>query len=287
MTSIINKLLGKDNEHAHKTEVKCESGSCSTTLTGGEKCGTKQECKTEIAHGETCESRTVQRDGVNIKSTISTDGKSTLSLANQQKLTDLVTKLGSTHTQIDKYAKEQTEQINEQIQREIDEVVGRSRREQEELLRKANEHTAVIDEEYRARLQLMVEEIDAAKAKRISEIEIDLNNQQAVILQAARNDIDELNKKASRLKIGVLEAAEAKAANDARVITSNANLDKASAVHQATGTTTIKTEVTAAATTTAATGSAATVHDAASGARHVTETKTVETTKHQSHDIKK
>lgn len=296
MTSIINKILGKDHEHdqTRKTEIKCEDGSCSKTVTGahkkecktsctsGEKCDQKMECKTTCAGGETCETRTVQRDGVNIKSTISSDGASTVSLANQQKLTDLVTKLGSTHSQIDQYARNQTEKIDEQIQREIDEVVGRTRREQDDLLHKANEHTAEIDKEYQARLQLMVEEIDAAKAKRIAEIETDLNNQQAAILQAARNDIDALNKKAARLKIGVLEAAEARVEAEARNIAANATLDKATTIHQATGTTTIKTEVSAAATTTAESKSAAQARDAAGSATHVTETKTVETTKHQS-----
>lgn len=286
MASIINKLLGKDTEHEHtqKTEVKCEGGTCSTSVTGGEKHGTKTECSTGKGHGacDNSDTHTVQRDGVNIKSTISTDGSSTVSLANQQKLTDLVSKLGSTHSQIDSYAKNQTEKINEEIQREIDGVVGRTHRDQEQLLSKATEHTTQIDKEYRARLQLMVEELDAAKAKRISEIEVELNNQQTGILQAARNEIDALNKKAARLKIGVLEAAEAKVANDARTITANANLDKASTIHQASGTTTIKTEVSAAAHTTAVSGSATVAGNAAGGAKHVTETKTVETSKHHS-----
>lgn len=196
--------------------------------------------------------------------------------------------LGSTYSQIDDYARNQTEKINEEIQREIDEVVGRTRREQEELLRKAQAHTDDIDREYRARLQQMVEEVDAAKAKRIGEVETELNNQQAGILLAARNEIDALNKKAARLKIGVLEAAEAKVAADARAINAEP-LDKASTVHVATGTTTIKTEVLAAANTTVAGSSASTqeVHATTGGAKHVSETKTVETTKHQSHETKK
>lgn len=284
MASIINKLLGKDTEssHEHKTETKCADGSCSTTVTGGEKHGNKQDSKSGNTQSDNSDTRTVQRDGVNIKSTISTDGSSSVSLVNQQKLSDLVAKLGSTHSQIDEYAKTQSEKIDEQIRREVDEVVGRTRRDQEELLRKANEHTAKIDTEYRARLQAMVEELDAAKAKRISEIEVDLNNQQAAILQAARNDIDVLNKKAAQLKIGVLETAEAKVANASRDIANSAHLDKAATIHQASGTTTIKTEVSAAATTTAAGGSSATGQSTAGGARHVAETKTVETTKHQS-----
>ncbi|CAF1308291.1 unnamed protein product [Adineta steineri] len=278
MSSIINKLLGKDHDDHHKketkvetetsqktetcnksggtctkTETKCEGGTCATSTIGGEKCGQKAECASISSNnrtgGQNTESHSVQRDGVNIKSTVHTEGTSTVSMANQQKLTDLVSKLGSTHAQIDEYARNQTEKINEQIQREIDEVVGRIRREQDDLLRKANEQTAEIDNEYRARLQLMVEEIDAAKAKRIADIEASLNNQQAAILQSARNEIDELNKKAAKLKIGVLEAAEAKSAQDAREITAHADLGKAATIHQQSGTTTIKTDVVGAAET--------------------------------------
>lgn len=196
------------------------------------------------------EERTVQHGDVNVKSKISTDGKSTVSMANQQKLNDLVSRLGSTHTQIDQYAKKQTEKINEETKREIDQVVSRTRVQQEELLRRANEHTAEIDAEYRARLQKMVEEIDAIKAKRIGEIETQLNQQQADILQAARNEIDQINQKAAGLKIGVLQDAQAKAAADATAITAQAaQLSQASTIHEAKGTTTIKTEVTAATTT--------------------------------------
>ncbi|CAF1400844.1 unnamed protein product [Adineta steineri] len=298
MASIINKLLGKDHETDHhkkdtkvetstsqktetcdkngatctKTETKCEGGTCATSTIGGDKYGQKAECASissnnRTGSGQNTESHSVQRDGVNIRSTVQTEGTSTVSMANQQKLTDLVSKLGSTHAQIDEYARNQTEKINEQIQREIDEVVGRIRREQDDLLRKANEQTAEIDNEYRARLQLMVEEIDAAKAKRIADIEASLNNQQAAILQSARNEIDELNKKAAKLKIGVLEAAEAKSAQDAREITAHADLGKAATIHQQSGTTTIRTDVVGAAET--ETAGSATV--TTGGARTVSE----------------
>lgn len=102
MTSIINKLLGKDhdNDHSHKSETKCESGTCSTTVSAAHKQGAAKvsECNTSTCTrntGTESETHAVQRDGVNIKSTISTEGNSTVSLANQQKLVDLVSKLGA------------------------------------------------------------------------------------------------------------------------------------------------------------------------------------------------
>lgn len=282
MSSIINKLLGKDDDkhhgtHAHSQDVKCSSGTCSTTTTtGGEACGTKCDSK----NINTCAGSSIQGegrtvDGVNIKSTVTSDTSSTVQLANQQKLTELVSRLGATHSQIDEYARQQTEKINDEIQREIDQVVARTRQQQDELLRKANEHTAQIDSEYRARLQKMVEEVDAAKAKRIAEIESDLNKQQADILTSARTEIDQLNQKAANLKIGVLQQAQAKAASDANAITAEAShLGQASTVHQSTGTTTIKTEV-AAATTSRDAGSATVttenkIHEAARVQSHET-----------------
>jgi len=285
LASIINKLLGKDDDkshshshsqtQSHSSDAKSESGTCSTS---GQKCDSKG--MNTCAGGQIIEGRTVQHDGVNIKSTISSDTSSTVSMANQQRLTDLVSRLGATHSQIDEYAKQQTEKINDQVQQEIDQVVARTRQEQEALLRKANEHTAQIDTEYRARLQQMVEEIDATKAKRIADIEKELNDQQAGILKSARNEIDQLNKKAANLKIGVLNDAQARAASDAKEITAQAShMGQASTVHQSTGTTTIKTEVSAAATTKEA--------GSASASKETVETKSMESSRHQSHDSRK
>jgi len=301
MSHIINKLLGRDDEHHTKTdEAKIETEKSHASATGGEHHGKKIEGEihtttlhnennpnTKTVHtsigGQTTEGRAVQRDGVNVKSTISSDGSSTVSLANQQKLNELISRLGSTHSQIDNYSKQQTDKIDEATQREIEKVVARARNEEDELLRKANEHTTQIDSEYQARLQQMVEEVDAAKAKRIAQIEQDLNNQQATILQTARNDIDQLNKKAADLKIGVLQQAQAKAAADATEITKEASrLDQTATIHQSTGTTTIKTEVTAAATThdpsdASHTTTVKETHAEASSAKATAEKKTVDT----------
>jgi len=287
MSHLINKLLGReDDSGSHSSSSKTETSSSSTS-------GDKHIQRQNSGGGQVTEGRTVQHEGVNIKSTISSDASSTVSMANQQKLDSLVSQLGSTHTQIDEYAKKQTAKINDEIQREIDQVVTRTRQEQDQLLQKANQHTTQIDAEYRAQLQKMVEEIDATKAKRIAEIEKELNSQQAGILQAARNEIDLLNQKAANLKIGALQQAQAKAASQANEITAQAaHLGEASTLHQSTGTTTIKTEVSAATTTKDAGSATATAstkdsNASASGAQTSYASKTSETSRHQSHDSKK
>jgi len=295
MSHLINKLLGREDDSESHSQSQSHSSKTEThTSAGGG--GERNVQRQNSSGGQVSEGRTVQHEGVNIKSTISSDTNSTVSLANQQKLNELVTKLGSTHTQIDEYAKKQTTKINDEIQREIDAVLTRTRTRQDELLKKANEHTAQIDAEYRARLQQVVEEIDATKAKRIAEIEKELNNHQTEILQAARNEIDQLNQKAANLKIGVLQDAQAKAASDATAITAQAtNLGQSSTVHQAAGTTTIKTEVSAAATTKDVSGSSTTAHASAGGSTAThgsaggaksSESHVTETSRHQSHESK-
>ncbi|CAF1014867.1 unnamed protein product [Rotaria sp. Silwood1] len=95
----------------------------------------------------------------------------------------------------------------------------------------------------------MVEEIDANKAKRIADIEKELNKLQGDILQGAKNDIDLLNKKAASLKLDILQEAQSRAALETNDLTSQAKyLGQASTLHQSTGTTTIKTDISAVAT---------------------------------------
>lgn len=96
MSHLINKLLGRDDEsasHSHSSESKHE------THTSVQSKRIRRENQTLltvfVSLGKpVVEGRTVQHEGVNIKSTVSSDVSSTVSMANQQKLNDLVSKLG-------------------------------------------------------------------------------------------------------------------------------------------------------------------------------------------------
>lgn len=83
MSNFINKILGRDEETEHHsaTVIKTHTGD-------------KSAHSNNSAGGQSSEVHQVQRDGVNIKSTVSSDSVSTVSMANQQKLNDLVSKLG-------------------------------------------------------------------------------------------------------------------------------------------------------------------------------------------------
>jgi phage host-nuclease inhibitor protein Gam len=280
MSNFINKILGKDETESH-------SGVVIKTQAGGPTRTNETHVQGQTDSGTiTVDSRTTQHDGVNITSTVSSDVASSISMTNQQKINDLVRKLGTTHNQIDEYSKKQSAKINEEIQREIDQVLARIRREQQDLLHKANERTAAIDRDYRERLQKMVEEIDAKKAQEICDIERDLNDQQSGLLQSARDEIDRLNEKAANLKIGAIQQAQANAAEEVNQITAQAsNLGEGSTVHRATGTTTIKTEVSGGTKTKDA--NVTTTGAIVTGSKTNTETKTVEGTRQQTTTTKK
>jgi hypothetical protein len=94
MSHIINKLLGRDDEseshsQSHSSHGKTETHT-STSAGGSERHSQRQNG----GGAQIIEGRTVQHEGVNIKSTISSDASSTVSMVNQQKLNDLVSKLG-------------------------------------------------------------------------------------------------------------------------------------------------------------------------------------------------
>ncbi len=93
MSHLLNKLFGRD-ESESQSQTQSENEIRSSSVTGSQNQDSRTT-HTSTGGQVTTEGTVVQRDGVNIKSTISSDASSTVSLANQQKLNELVTKLGS------------------------------------------------------------------------------------------------------------------------------------------------------------------------------------------------
>ena len=119
--------------------------------------------------------------------------------------------IGTTHQQIDEYSRRRNEQISEEVAVAIARIVADTQIRQQELLSDANVRSAVIEEEYKLKLQKFVEELDTGKAQNLSTLEKDLNLRQELILEEARKRIDDLNEEANRLKLGVLREAQAQA----------------------------------------------------------------------------
>jgi len=154
---------------------------------------------------------TAVSENVAVKSVVSTETQSKVSMENTQKMAALMGKLGTTHQQIDEYSRKRTEQISGEVTVAIAKIVADTQAQQGNLLADANLRSASIEEEYKLKLQTYVEDLDTAKAQNLAVLEKDLNLRQELILEQARKRIDELNEEANRLKMGVLRDAQAQA----------------------------------------------------------------------------
>lgn len=124
------------------------------------------------------------------------------------KMADLMSRLGSTHSQIDDYARKRTEEISEAANESIKKIVKETQLHQQQLVTDANLRTAEIENDFKRKLQDCIGELDADKAVKLADLEQNLNIRQEQILESARNRIDGLNEEASRLKMGVLQEAQ-------------------------------------------------------------------------------
>jgi len=188
---------------------------------------------------------TAVAENVAVKSVVSTETQSKVSMENTQKMAALMSKLGTTHQQVDEYSRRRTEQISEEVQAAIARIVNDTQVQQATLLADANVRSAAIEEEYKLKLQQYVEELDAAKAQNLSVLEKDLNLRQEMILDEAKKRIDSLNEEANRLKLGVLRDAQAQANASVGVITDQVaalSAEDASRLLSSTSTTVITTE---------------------------------------------
>jgi len=188
---------------------------------------------------------TAVSDNVAVKSVVSTETQSKVSMENTQKMAALMSKLGTTHQQVDEYSRRRTEQISEEVTVAIAKIVTDTQAQQSNLLADANVRSAAIEEEYKVKLQHFVEELDTAKAQNLAVLEKDLNLRQELILEQARKRIDELNEEANRLKMGVLREAQTQANAKVDAITQQVaalGAEDANRLLTSTSTTVIRTE---------------------------------------------
>ncbi|CAF2886498.1 unnamed protein product [Rotaria sp. Silwood2] len=208
---------------------------------------------------------TAVSENVSVKSVVSTETQSKVNMENTQKMSALMSKLGTTHQQVDEYARRRTEQISEGVAATINQIVADTQNQQATLLADANVRSAAIEEEYKHKLQQCVQELDAVKAQNLSTLEKDLNFRQEMILESAKKRIDDLNEEGNRLKLGVLREAQAQTNAKIEAITEQvAQLGAEDASHLLTSssTTVITTEAKATGETHVA-GTAATANTTA------------------------
>jgi len=162
---------------------------------------------------------TAHAENVHVQSVVQTETQSKVSIENAKKITDLMARLGSTHLQVDEYSRRRTEEISEAVAESIKKIVAETQLQQQQLLADANLRTAVIEGDFKRKLQEHVAQLDAEKATFLAQLEKELNVRQESILESARKRIDDLNEEANRLKLGVLKEAQAQSSAQMNKIT--------------------------------------------------------------------
>jgi len=213
MSGIINALFGHnkdkdDKKHDKHVEKVAETttAATATTSTAGSSTGSA------VSH-------TAISEDVRVHSVVSTESNSSVTMQNSKKITDLMNKLGTTHTQIDEYSKKRNAEISDAVSNSIDKVVQDTAAQQQQLLADANERSAAIELEYKKRLQERVAQLDTEKAVLLAELEKSLNERQEAILLKARQNIDAVQEAANREKLAVFKEAQVKANHQVDQIT--------------------------------------------------------------------
>lgn len=153
---------------------------------------------------------TAKSEDVKVQSTFSSQTQSKpFATHSNHKINSLMAKLGSTYSQIDEYSRHRTEEISEAVKSSIDKVVQLTQIEQQQLLDDAQKESNQIEDEYKHKLMLFLNDLDQSKATKLAELEKDLNLRQQKILENARQRIDSINEEANRLKMNVFKEAQA------------------------------------------------------------------------------
>ena len=94
-------------------------------------------------------------DDVQVKSVVSSQTHSKALLTDAtNKINALMSKLGSTHSQIDEYSRRRTDEISEAVKGSIDKIVHLTRVEQQQLLDDAQQQAREIEQTYQQKLML-------------------------------------------------------------------------------------------------------------------------------------
>ena len=227
MSGIINALFGGHAKDEKKQSDKKESSPTTATTTNT----ASSSSGSSVAH-------TAISDDVRVKSVVSTESNTNVTMKNSNQITDLMNKLcrkallvtfrsisfffvyiATTHNQIDEYSKKRNAQISDAVGEAIDRVVAETAAQQQQLLADANQRSAAIELDHKQRLQERVAQLDSEKAVLLAELERQLNDRQEAILLRARENIDAVQNAANAQKMAVLLEAQSQSQHQVGQIT--------------------------------------------------------------------
>ncbi|CAF1575942.1 unnamed protein product [Didymodactylos carnosus] len=138
-------------------------------------------------------------ENVKVRSVVSTETQSKVDTDSAAKMALLMSRLGSTHSQIDEYSKHRQAEISAEAQILLQKILSETQAEQQALIADAQIRCDGIEEQYKQGLQRHVDQLDLEKR---------LNALQEQILEQARQNIDRLNEEANAAKLAVLKEAQ-------------------------------------------------------------------------------
>ena len=149
----------------------------------------------DIQHNE------VHKDNVQVTSDVSHGAINRVALnVGSEKLDALMSRLSTTHAQLDSYTQRRTQQISLETQHIIEKILDETKEKQRDLLFEAQQRSQLSQEEYQRDLQVKVNQLNEEKAQHLAQLEKALNFQQEQILLNAREQIDRLQQQANQVR---------------------------------------------------------------------------------------
>lgn len=152
----------------------------------------------------------IQHENVQLSSAISHDSKTRVDLTvGEEKFAQLIDRLSSTHSQLDDYTQKRTHLISVETQKIIEKILEETKEQQRDLLVEAQQRSQQLQDQYQSDLQEKINQLNEEKAQQLAQLETFLNEQQQMILNAAKQQIDLVQKQANLLKMKIMNEAEA------------------------------------------------------------------------------
>jgi hypothetical protein len=156
---------------------------------------------------------------VSVQSSVVMDTTQETNLQAPAQIQQLLARLSSTTTQVDEYARRQSEAISKEANERIQRIIAETQAEQDLLLRDASARSLEIEGEYAAKLKAFLQGLDASKAGNLAALEKDLNFRQEQLLSSARDEMDQIHQAATAAKIAAMNQASASVQSDVDQLT--------------------------------------------------------------------
>ena len=187
----------------------------------------------ETRRAENVTKHSSQYQTAQIQSSLQSEFQSIHSLSTSDKLDELILNLKQTHVDFDDSVKRRIGQITTETESILGQIVEETQLNQQELLIRAKEQQTIEDEQYRFLLEDFIKQLDEKRARQLSFIQEQLQEQRLEIFNQSQLKIRALNEQANSLKTHIMSQEEKKASEKIDSIVEEINsITTESAIHQ-------------------------------------------------------